>query len=218
MLSVDNVSLRFGHLRVLTDLSLSIQAGEVLAVLGGNAAGKTSLLRVISGLVRPQEGQVLWHGHDITRLGPDVRVRDGLAFCPDERQLFPEMTVYENLEMGLHAHPKGRSLSVDSAIQPIVELFPILAERAEQRAGSLSGGEQKMVAIGRALLTQPRLLMLDEPSLGLSPEMRETVAHAVVSLHEQGMTILLTEQDVALAQRLAERVLFLERGAIVNDE
>lgn len=216
MLSVEDVSLRFGHQHVLNRLSLRLHRGELLAMLGGNAAGKTSLLRVIAGLESPQEGRVCLQNDDITDLRPDARLKRGLAFCQAERQLFPEMSVEENLTVG--AYCMSNYDNIAQSLAQVHDLFPILAKRAGQRAGSLSGGEQKMVALGRAVMSQPELLLLDEPSLGLSPAMRETMASAIQALHEEGLTVLMTEQDVTLAGRLAERLVMLERGRVIDDE
>lgn len=216
MLSVENVSLRFGHQHVLHRLSLRLQPGELVALLGGNAAGKTSLLRLIAGLESPQEGRVCWQGSDITDLRPDARLERGLAFCQAERQLFPEMSVEENLTMG--AYCRSDNANISQSLAQVHELFPILAKRASQRAGSLSGGEQKMVALGRTVMSKPELLLLDEPSLGLSPALRQTIAGAIRTLHQEGLTVLMTEQDVTLAGRLAERVVMLERGRVIDSE
>lgn len=217
MLSAEGLTLRYGHQLVLREVSIGVETGEIRAILGGNAAGKTSLLRAVAGLARPERGRVTFAGADITRLRPDLRVHRGLAFSPAERQLFPDMTVRENLEMGAFArHAQGDDLSGE--LDMIWDLFPVLADRQAQRAGSLSGGEQKMVSIGRALMSRPRLLMLDEPSLGLAGGMKETMAHALQALRQAGLTILLTEQDVALAGRLADRVLTLERGRVVRHD
>ena len=217
MLSADGVTLRYRHQLVLDDVSVDVPTREITAILGGNAAGKTSLLRVVAGLERPELGHVRFQDVDITRLRPDLRVRRGLAFSPADRQLFPEMTVLENLQMGTFARTSDQAPAEDD-LALIWDLFPVLHERRTQRAGSLSGGEQKMVAIGRALMSRPHLLMLDEPSLGLAGRMKETMARALAALREVDLTVFITEQDVALAQRLADRVLTLERGRIVDHD
>ncbi len=215
MLSAEGLTLHYGHQLVLDDVAIEVATGEILAVLGGNAAGKTTLLRALAGLARPDRGRVVFVGEDITPLPAHRRVGRGLAFGPAERQLFPEMTVRENLEMGMFAHGPQATLTAE-AMAEVVELFPVLGERQGQRAGSLSGGEQKMVAIGRALLSRPTLLMLDEPSLGLAGEMKATMAEALQALAQTDLTVLLTEQDVALAASLADRALTLERGRVVH--
>ena len=215
MLSVEEVSLRFGHQHVLNGLSLQVEAGQMVALLGGNAAGKTSLLRVIAGLEVPQQGRVRWKGEDITGMRPDARLARGLVFCPADRQLFPQMTVAENLMMG--AYRLQKNADTTKRLARVHELFPILVERRAQRAGSLSGGEQKMVALGRAVMSSPQMLLLDEPSLGLSSQMRETMGRAIRTLHTEGLTVLLTEQDVTLAGRLAPRLLTIERGQVIED-
>jgi len=212
VLSAERITLRYRHRLVLDDVSLTVERGALVALLGGNAAGKTSLLRVIAGLEQPGPGGLVrFRDRDVTAARPDARARLGLAFCPAERQLFPAMSVRENLELGRSARAQETGRWTLSALY---ELFPMLPDRLEHRAGSLSGGEQKMVAIGRALLGDPALLMLDEPSLGLAPEMQETLAKAIQALNEAGLTVLLTEQNVALAERLADRVLVLERGRL----
>jgi len=217
MLSAEGLTLHYGHQRVLDEVDLDVARGEILAVLGGNAAGKTTLLRALAGLARPERGRLIFQQRDITQLGAHRRVGRGLAFAPAERQLFPEMTVRENLEMGTFARGALGDVTADDLME-VVELFPVLGERQGQRAGSLSGGEQKMVAIGRALLSRPTLLMLDEPSLGLAGEMKATMAEALQALAQTELTVLLTEQDVALAARLADRALTLERGRVVQDD
>ncbi|MFB6286174.1 MAG: ABC transporter ATP-binding protein [Candidatus Bipolaricaulia bacterium] len=215
MLSAEGLTLHYGHQRVLDEVGVEVAQSEILAVLGGNAAGKTTLLRALAGLARPERGRVRFRDEDITPLPAHRRVARGLAFGPAERQLFPEMTVRENLEMGTFAHGPDATLT-DEDLAEVVELFPVLGDRERQRAGSLSGGEQKMVAIGRALLSRPSLLMLDEPSLGLAGEMKATMARALQALAETDLTVLLTEQDVALAARLADRAMTLERGRVVE--
>ncbi len=217
MLSAEGLTLHYGHQLVLDEVAIDVAQGEIQAVLGGNAAGKTTLLRALAGLARPQRGRVCFRDEDITSLPAHRRVGRGLAFGPAERQLFPEMTVRENLEMGTFAHGPHATLT-DKALAEVVELFPVLGDRERQRAGSLSGGEQKMVAIGRALLSRPSLLMLDEPSLGLAGEMKTTMARALQALAETDLTVLLTEQDVALAARLADRAMTLERGRVVDHD
>jgi len=216
MLSADGLTLRYGHQLVLDDVSINVINGEIRAILGGNAAGKTSLLRALAGLEHPERGRIVFRDSDVTRLRADLRVQRGLAFSPAERQLFPEMTVRENLQMGAFARDAEGALECEEDLTMIWELFPILQDREAQRAGSLSGGEQKMAAIGRALMSRPKLLMLDEPSLGLAGRMKETMAHALAALRQMDLTILLTEQDVALAERLADRATFLERGQVVD--
>ncbi len=218
MLQVDKLELNYGPVRVLQGISFDVEAGCIVALLGGNAAGKTSTLRAIAGLVRPHAGRIRFQKEDITALPAHEHPKRGLAYCPAERQLFPEMNVLENLEMG--AYPFGRAgrRSLSIALESIYTVFPVLQARARQRAGTLSGGEQKILAIARALISRPKLLLLDEPSLGLAPAMVEQLARAIVGLSADGLTILLAEQNVPLAVELAQRVYFLERGRIVEGE
>lgn len=218
MLQVDKLELNYGPIRVLQAISFEVEANSIVALLGGNAAGKTSTLRAISGLVRPHAGQIRFQKEDITALPVHEHPKRGLAYCPAERQLFPEMSVTENLEMG--AYPLGHAVrqALSAMFESVYTVFPALKARARQRAGTLSGGEQKMLAIARALMSRPKLLLLDEPSLGLAPTMVEQLARAIVALNANGLTILLAEQNVPLAVELAQRIYFLERGRIVEDE
>lgn len=218
MLQVDRLELNYGPVRVLQGISFAVEAGSIVALLGGNAAGKTSTLRAISGLVRPHAGQIYFEKEDITALPAHEHPRRGLAFCPAERQLFPEMSVLENLEMGAYRFGRAGRRSLSAAFESIYAVFPVLKVRTRQRAGTLSGGEQKMLAIARALMSQPKLLLLDEPSLGFAPAMVEQLARVIVGLNADGLTILLAEQNVPLAAELAQRVYSLERGRIVEEE
>lgn len=215
MLRVENLRLHYGSVEVLRGLSLFVKEGEIVALVGGNAAGKTSLLRAIAGVVRPTSGSIYFDGQEITTLATYERARRGVALCEAEKQLFPEMSVRENLEMGaLRSHRTG-TRELQRALPCLYEIFPALKDRLSQRAGSLSGGERKMVALARELVARPRLLLLDEPSLGLSSQMVETLAHAIAALNARGLTILFAEQNLILAQALAGRVCVLERGRLV---
>ncbi|HED04139.1 MAG TPA: ABC transporter ATP-binding protein [Candidatus Fraserbacteria bacterium] len=214
MLRVEDLRLDYGPVRVLRGISLRVRPGEIVALLGGNAAGKTTTLRALAGLARPRSGRILLAGRELAGLLPHERLKRGLAYCPAERQLFPEMSVLENLEMGSYIWGRRARRSFRVSLEPIYGLFPILAERARQRAGSLSGGEQKMLAIGRALLSRPQLLLLDEPSLGLAPVAARQLAQAIKVLNGQGLTIMLVEQNAPLALTIAHRAYLLERGRI----
>ncbi len=217
MLRLENLTLNYGPLRVLQGVSLDVPERTIVALLGGNASGKTTTLRAIAGLSQVSAGTIAYHNQEITPLATHERVKLGIAFCGAERQLFPEMTVLENLEMGAHAQ-RPTSQQSQFSLERVYALFPKLTDKLNQRASSLSGGEQKMVTIGRALLAQPRLLLLDEPSLGLAPHMVEELGQAMSKLNVQGLTILLAEQNLPLAMGLAHRVYLLECGRIVEEE
>lgn len=214
MLELVSTSTYYGKIRALRDVSLRVDAGEVVALIGANGAGKTTTLRTISGLIRPRSGRVVFKGRDITLLSPDRIVALGIAHCPEGRQIFPEMTVLENLEMG--AYTRSGDLGAD--LGRIHDLFPVLKERTGQLAGSLSGGEQQMVAIGRALMSNPDLLLFDEPSLGLAPVLVREVARTIKTLNQQGKTVLLVEQNVQVAFTIAHRGYVLENGRIVLED
>jgi len=211
MLELEGVSSYYGKIKALHEISLYVRQGEIVAVLGANGAGKTTTLRTISGLLRPRAGHIRFKGRDIGGWSPDRIVRLGLGHCPEGRQLFPEMSVHENLEMG--AYTRGDDLRPH--LERIFDLFPLLRERREQRAGSLSGGEQQMLAIGRALMSSPELILFDEPSLGLAPLMVQEVARSIRTLNAAHTTALLVEQDVQVAFTIAHRGYVLENGRIV---
>jgi branched-chain amino acid transport system ATP-binding protein len=211
MLELQGISTYYGKIRALDDLSLRVERGEVVALIGANGAGKTTALRTISGLLRPRAGRVLFEDRDITRWAPERIVAAGLAHCPEGRQVFSEMTVLENLEVGAYTRPAAAG----EQLERVFVLFPVLRERRGQRAGSLSGGEQQMLAIGRALMAEPRLILFDEPSLGLAPVIIREVARAIQALHRGGTTVLLVEQNAHLAFAVAHRGYVLEHGRIV---
>jgi branched-chain amino acid transport system ATP-binding protein len=209
-LSARGLGAGYGAIRVLDGIDLDVLAGRVTAVIGPNGAGKTTLLRALSGLI-PHTGEVRLDGVALPA-SPAAIVARGLGHVPEGRQLFPQMTVRENLELGAWRVPRGHRAT---RLEQVLTLFPRLAERRGQLAGSLSGGEQQMLAIGRALMSRPRLLMLDEPSLGLAPRMVDDVLAIIRRLNEEGVTILLVEQHVAKALALAENAYVLERGRVV---
>jgi len=213
MLQLKGVSAAYGSVEVLHDVSLSVGAGQFVSLIGANGAGKTTTLRAISGLLPPSTGSIEVAGHDITRARTSTIVRSGIAHCPEGRRVFPMMTVYENLLVGAHVlEEKGK---VTNGLEMVFKLFPWMKERRQQLAGSLSGGEQQMLAISRALITRPKLLLLDEPSLGLSPKLVSQVASIIQNLHRSGIAVLLVEQNARLALSLADHAYVLESGRIV---
>jgi branched-chain amino acid transport system ATP-binding protein len=216
MLEVTNLSVSYGGLRALTDVSLSVREGQFVTIVGPNGAGKSTLFKTISGMVPAAAGQITFMGENLFALAPAQRAHLGIAHVPEGRQVFKTLTVRENLEMG--AYPKAGRDAWHHTLDRIHTLFPILAERAMQLAGTLSGGEQQMVAIGRGLASAPRLLMLDEPSMGLAPTVADTIFERVSQIHkEDGVTILLVEQRVAEALELSDHGYVLETGRMVLD-
>lgn len=213
MLSVIEMSVRYGLREALSDVSFTVNEGELVTLVGANGAGKTTCLKTISGLLKPSKGRIEFLGQRIEGLAPHRLLAMGLAHVPEGRLLFPEMTVMEHLELGaVRARPGTRSF--EDKIEWNFTLFPRLKERRDQRAGTLSGGEQQMVAIARGLMSTPRLLMLDEPSLGLAPIVVDALADVISALHRDGLTILLVEQRVDLALKLANRGYVLETGRV----
>lgn len=212
MLSVNNITVYYGSALALKDVSLKVEEGEIVAVLGPNGAGKTTLLRSIFGLVKISKGSINFMGREIHKLPPYSIAKIGISLCPERRRLFPEMTVLENLEMGAYMRKDKDEIRKD--LKRVFELFPILEERRNQKAGTLSGGEQQMLAIGRALMSRPKLLMLDEPSLGLSPIIKGRIFKSVEEIRNEGITILLVEQDASSALRIADRAYILEVGRV----
>jgi branched-chain amino acid transport system ATP-binding protein len=204
MLDVAGLSAAYGRVRVLHDVSLTVAAGECVTVIGANGAGKSTLLRCVAGLLRPSAGRVTFDGTDVTGTGAEKLVRRGVALVPEGRMLFGPMTVAENLRLGAYSRPRGAAAESAKDLSRVHELFPVLAERASQAAATLSGGEQQMLAVGRALMSRPRLLLLDEPSLGLAPKVITGIFSALDGLRRAGLTILLVEQDARLALRHAD--------------
>ena len=212
MLTVERVSVSYGKRRALDDVSLDVAAGEIVTLLGANGAGKSTALRAISGLVRPARGRILFEGRDISRVAADDIVAAGVGHVPEGREIFPAFTVEENLLVGGHRVARA---ALASRLDAAFALFPVLTERRGQRAGTLSGGEQQMLAIARALMSGPRLLLLDEPSLGLAPLLAREIFGVIGRINDSGVTILLVEQNARRALRLARRGYVLETGRIV---
>jgi len=213
LLRLEGIDAFYGDLQALAEVSFEVRDGEIVALVGANAAGKSTTLRVISGLVSPRRGRVLLGDDDLTAVPAHRRVDRGIVQVPEGRRLFPFMTVAENLVLGAHA---GRARAErDGTLAHVYELFPVLGERRTQLAGSLSGGEQQMCAIGRALMPLPRVLMLDEPTLGLAPVLVARIFDTVRTINGQGVTVLLVEQNVRQALTLAHRACVLESGRLV---
>jgi branched-chain amino acid transport system ATP-binding protein len=213
VLDLADVHSYYGNIRALRGLSLAVQAGEIVTLIGANGAGKTTTLRTILGMVRPRRGSVRFNGHDLSALTTDRIVRLGIGQSPEGRRIFPRMTVLENLELGAFARPDREGIAAD--LGRVFALFPRLHERVAQKGGTLSGGEQQMLAIGRALMARPTLLLLDEPSMGLSPILVETIFRIVQDINRQGTTILLVEQNARMALRVAHRGYVIQTGRIV---
>jgi branched-chain amino acid transport system ATP-binding protein len=212
MLEVDNLVAGYGGVPVLNEVSVKITAGEFVGLLGANNAGKTTLINSLSGMVQPMSGRILFEGQDVTQLSPRQRVELGIVQVPEGRLVFPEMSVRENLQLGgINARAR---IHRPRQMEHVLELFPRLKERLSQNAGTLSGGEQQMLAIGRGLMAEAKLLMLDEPSLGLSPLFVQHIFEIIDRLHADGLTILLVEQNLMLTLRHAQRCYVLERGQI----
>jgi branched-chain amino acid transport system ATP-binding protein len=213
MLRLSNVSAGYGAVTALRKVDITIEAGEVVALIGSNGAGKSTTLRTISGVVRPTAGSIEFQGEAITHLSPEQIVARGIVHVPEGRRVFSRLSVHQNLTVGAYS-PRAHGKE-NATRERVFELFPRLYERRRQQAGSLSGGEQQMLAFGRAMMAQPVLLMLDEPSLGLAPIMVEEIAKAIDHFRESGVTILLVEQNAELALTLATRAYVIETGSIV---
>jgi branched-chain amino acid transport system ATP-binding protein len=212
LLRVDDIHTYYGSIQALKGISIDVNEGEIVTLIGANGAGKSTTLRSINGLNHPRSGTIHFRGRNITRAAPHDIVRLGISQSPEGRKLFPRMSVLENLEMGAFQRRDRSGLRND--LERVYSLFPRLAERKQQRAGTLSGGEQQMVAIGRALMARPSLLMLDEPSMGLAPIFVERVFETIKEINEQGTTILLVEQNAMMALDIANRGYVLETGSI----
>ncbi len=213
LLRLSDVHVYYGHIHALQGISLEVHPGEIVTLLGANGAGKTTTLKAISGLHHPRQGSIELDGQEITRVPAHALVRRGIGHAPEGRRIFGRMTVLENLQMG--AYTRSDRAAVDADYERVFTLFPRLQERRSQLAGSLSGGEQQMLAIGRALMTQPKLLLLDEPSMGLAPILVEQIFQIIHDINRQGTTILLVEQNALMALGVARRGYILQTGQIV---
>ena len=212
MFEIRDLNVHYGGIHALKGVSLEVNDGEIVTLIGANGAGKSTTLRTVSGLVKPTSGHVIIDGHDITRATPQARVKLGITQVPEGRRVFPSMSVLENLELGSYLAPKG---SRASSLDEVYERFPVLADRRKQLAGTLSGGEQQMLAVGRAIMARPRILLLDEPSMGLAPLLVQEIFDIIRSINEAGTTILLVEQNANKALQVAHRAYVMETGRIV---
>jgi len=212
LLELDNVKTYYGNIRALKGISIEVNEGEIVCLIGGNGAGKSTTLMTISGVLTPEEGDVVYQGQSIVSLRPDNIVQMGICQVPEGRMIFPLLTVMENLDLGAYLRKDQDGIKAD--IERVFGLFPILRERLKQAGGTLSGGEQQMLAIGRALMARPKLLLLDEPSLGLAPILVDAIFDIIRQINDQGTTILLVEQNAQLALQFSHRGYVLETGEI----
>ena len=212
MLQLESVSAGYGRVGVLAGVSLEVRRGDFVCLVGANGAGKTTTLKTISGLLRPSAGRIVFEGQDIGGRKPQDILRLGIAHCPEGRRVFPHLTVQENLAMGAYVRRDAAAVAAD--LERVLAHFPVLAERRRQPAGTLSGGEQQMLAIGRALMARPRLIMFDEPSLGLAPTVIETTFRIIGEIQKDGTTVFMVEQNAYMALRMATRAYVMETGRI----
>ncbi len=213
MLRVENINVYYGAIHALKNVSLEVEAGSIVTLIGANGAGKTTTLKTISGILRPRTGAIFFENQDITRLPPQAIVGLGISQVPEGRRIFPSMSVLENLEMGAYLRRDKEGIKKD--LEMVFARFPRLLERKKQIAGTLSGGEQQMLAIGRALMARPRLLLLDEPSMGLAPLLVREIFDIIKGINSQGTTILLVEQNAHMALSIADKAYVVETGEIV---
>jgi branched-chain amino acid transport system ATP-binding protein len=212
MLRLEGVSAGYGRVPVLSGVTVEVRQGDLVCLVGANGAGKTTTLKTISGLLRPTAGRIVFDGREVQGLPPEEILRRGIAHCPEGRRVFPHMTVQENLEMGAYVRTDAQGVAAD--LERVLEHFPILAERRRQAAGTLSGGEQQMLAIGRALMARPRLILFDEPSLGLAPTVVEATFRIIGDIRKDGTTVFMVEQNAYVALRMATRAYVMEAGRI----
>jgi branched-chain amino acid transport system ATP-binding protein len=213
VLEIAGLRAAYGPIEALRGIDLEVRTGELVCLLGANGAGKSTTLRAISGLLRPASGRIVFDGRPITGLEPGIILQAGIAHCPEGRRVFPYLSVEENLLMGAYVRRDSAGIAAD--LERVCEHFPVLGQRRRQVAGTLSGGEQQMLAIGRALMARPRLILFDEPSLGLAPTVVETTFAIIADIRRQGTTVLMVEQNAYLALRMADRAYVLETGRIV---
>ncbi len=213
MLTLENIDMGYGDTKILWDVSLNVKKGEIVALIGSNGAGKTTLMYTVSGLYAPWKGRIRWEGNDITKTRAHERIHYGLALVPQGRRLFPSMTVEQNLHMGA-LHRKFKQQDLAKELNHVYDLFPRLQEREKQLAGKLSGGEQQMLAIGRALMANPKMLLIDEMSLGLAPVLVDNIIISLKEIAKEGITVFLVEQDVEIALEISQRAYVLEHGKI----
>jgi branched-chain amino acid transport system ATP-binding protein len=214
LLEIKNMSVHYGRIQAIEDLTISVDQGEVVTLIGANGAGKTSTMRAVAGLLSLSHGSITLDGEDITRLKGHRRVQRGISLAPEGRGIFPSMTVMENLDMGAYGRKDKAGIKEDH--ERVFDLFPRIKERLGQKGGTMSGGEQQMLAIGRALMSRPRILLLDEPSMGLAPQFIRQVFAIIRQVNEQGTTVLLVEQNANQALALADRAYVLETGQITH--
>jgi branched-chain amino acid transport system ATP-binding protein len=212
VLEIRNLHCRYGKVNAVRGVTLQVQEGELVSLIGANGAGKTTTLKAISGLIPAIEGKITFQDRDITGASPKTIITQGIAHCPEGRRIFPFMTVIENLEMGCYLRSDMAEIAKD--LENIFNLFPILKERLQQTAGTLSGGEQQMLAIGRALMSRPKLILFDEPSLGLAPNLVDATFEIITGIREQGVTVLMVEQNAYAALELCDRAYVLESGEV----
>jgi len=214
MLKLESVTTRIGDYAAVRNICLEIGEGDCVALLGGNGAGKSTLFKTIAGLLNPSAGMINFKGESIHKLGAYEVVKRGIALCPEGRHLFPELSVYKNLILGAFSRRKHRK-DVDATLADVYELFPKLYERREQQAGTFSGGEQQILAIARAIMSKPQLLLLDEPSIGLAPQIVESIAEVITKINQAGVTVFLSEQNAQIALMVTKRGYILENGELV---
>ncbi len=215
MLTIRNLYTKYGPVSVLKNISLHVDRGDIVCLIGANGAGKTTLLLTVSGLVRPEKGEILLEDRRLNGLSPEKIVAMGVSHSPEGRQVFAPLTVLENLQLGAYPRSGSAAREVEEDLEEVFELFPRLRERRNQLAGTLSGGEQQMLAMGRAMMARPDLLLLDEPSLGLAPKLVDVIMETIVTLNSRGMTVLLVEQNASKALEIANRGYVLETGRII---
>ena len=215
MLTVENINVYYGVIHALKDISFQVNEGEIVALIGANGAGKTTTLQTVSGMLSAKSGSIRFQDQEISRMPEHKIVKQGISHVPEGRRMFSNLTVLENLKMG--AYTRKDKQEINNSLEMVYERFPRLKERTRQLAGTLSGGEQQMLAMGRALMANPRILLLDEPSMGLSPLLVQEIFDIIQNIHKEGMTILLVEQNAQMALSVADRAYVLETGRVVMD-